>query len=110
MAGDGPDARAFERINAMVGATVIGRRTFDLGLRPWGGTPWPGVPGFVVTHRTREDLVGDNGGTFVFAGRTRRGNRYPPALSRPARRWVSSATTRCHAGDASEIRETTSLR
>lgn len=65
---DGPDARAFERINAMVGATVIGRRTFDLGLRPWGGTPWPGVPGFVVTHRTREDLVGDNGGTFVFDG------------------------------------------
>ncbi|WP_409495708.1 dihydrofolate reductase family protein [Amycolatopsis sp. cmx-11-12] len=66
MAGEGPDAHAFERINAMVGATVIGRRTFDLGLRPWGGTPWPGVPGFVVTHRTREDLVGDNGGTFVF--------------------------------------------
>jgi dihydrofolate reductase len=49
-------------------ATVIGRRTFDLGVGPWGGTPWPGVPSFVVTHRTREDLLGDNGGTFAFDG------------------------------------------
>ncbi|RSN58553.1 deaminase [Amycolatopsis sp. WAC 04182] len=68
MAGEGPDARVFEEVNAMAGATVIGRRTFDLGLRPWGGTPWPGVPSFVVTHRTREDLLGDNGGTFAFDG------------------------------------------
>jgi hypothetical protein len=35
---------------------------------PWGGTPWPGVPAFVVTHRTREDLPGGNGGTFAFDG------------------------------------------
>ncbi|WP_037319093.1 dihydrofolate reductase family protein [Amycolatopsis orientalis] len=68
MAGDGADARAFEEVNAIVGATVIGRRTFDLGLGPWGGTPWPGVPGFVVTRRTRGDLLGDNGGTFAFDG------------------------------------------
>ncbi len=47
---------------------MIGRRTFDLGVGPWGGTPWPGVPSFVVTHRTREDLLGDNGGTFAFDG------------------------------------------
>jgi hypothetical protein len=40
----------------------------DLGVGPWGGTPWPGVPSFVVTHRTREDLLGDNGGTFAFDG------------------------------------------
>ena len=25
-------------------------------------------PSFVVTHRTREDLLGDNGGTFAFDG------------------------------------------
>jgi hypothetical protein len=30
-----------------------------LGVGPWGGTPWPGVPSFVVTHRIREDLLGD---------------------------------------------------
>jgi dihydrofolate reductase len=57
-----------QEIDASVGATVIGRRTFDLGLVPWGGTPWPGVPSFVVTHRIRADLLGDNGGRFAFDG------------------------------------------
>jgi SAM-dependent methyltransferase len=60
----------FRTVDAVVGAAVIGRRTFDLGVGPWGGTPWPGVPGFVVTHRTREDLLGDNGRPG--AGRARR--------------------------------------
>jgi dihydrofolate reductase len=72
MAGKGPDGGVDidvrREVDATVGAVVIGRRTFDLGLRPWGGTPWPGVPSFVVTHRTREDLLGDNGGTFAFDG------------------------------------------
>ena len=70
MAGDGPggdiDAGVSREVNATVGAAVIGRRTFDLGLGPWGGTPWPGVPGFVVTHQARQDLPGNNGGTFAF--------------------------------------------
>jgi dihydrofolate reductase len=72
VAGDGPngevDTAARQELDAMVGATIIGRHTFDLGLAPWGGTPWPGVPSFVVTHRTRDDLLGDNGGTFAFDG------------------------------------------
>jgi dihydrofolate reductase len=55
-------------LDATTGAAIIGRRTFDLGVGPRGGTPWPGVPSFVVTHRTREDLLGDNGGTFAFDG------------------------------------------
>lgn len=71
-AGQGPngevDLGVAREFDGTVGATVIGRRTFDLGLRPWGGTPFPGVPAFVVTHRTREDLLGDNGGTFAFDG------------------------------------------
>jgi dihydrofolate reductase len=71
-AGKGPDGRVdigvVRQLNATVGATLIGRRTFDLGLGPWGGTPWPGVPSFVVTHRIREDLLGDNGGMFAFDG------------------------------------------
>jgi dihydrofolate reductase len=68
----GPDAeidlgvrREFDA-TATVGATVIGRRTFDLGVGPWGGTPWPGMPSFVVTHRTQPDLLGKNGGLFAF--------------------------------------------
>ncbi|SNT47748.1 Dihydrofolate reductase [Asanoa hainanensis] len=60
------DATARDAINDNVGATLMGRHTFDLGLVNWGGTPWPGVPSFVVTHRTREDLTGDNGGVFAF--------------------------------------------
>jgi dihydrofolate reductase len=71
-AGKGPDGEidlgVRRESDGMVGAALIGRRTFDLGLGPWGGTPWPGVPSFVVTHRTREDLFGDNGGTFAFDG------------------------------------------
>jgi dihydrofolate reductase len=55
-------------VDATVVAAVIGRRTFDLGVGPWGGTPWPGVPSFVVTHRARQDLLGNNGGTFAFDG------------------------------------------
>jgi dihydrofolate reductase len=72
MAGNGPDGGVDigvrREVDAAVGAAVIGRRTFDLGVGPWGGTPWPGVASFVVTHRTREDLLGDNGGTFAFDG------------------------------------------
>lgn len=65
---DGGVDSDFKTTNAVVGAALIGRRTFDLGLKNWGGTPWPGVPAFVVTHRTRENLLGDNGGTFSFDG------------------------------------------
>jgi dihydrofolate reductase len=57
MAGNGPDGQidvgVHREVDATVGATVIGRRTFDLGVGPWGGTPWPGIPSFVVTHRAR---------------------------------------------------------
>ena len=72
MAGKGPDGEIDvglrREVDATVGAAVIGRRTFDLGVGPWGGTPWPGVPSFVVTHRARQDLLGNNGGTFAFDG------------------------------------------
>jgi dihydrofolate reductase len=72
MAGQGPDGEidlgVRRKVDATVGAAIIGRRTFDLGVGPWGGTPWPGIPSFVVTHRTRQDLRGDNGGTFAFDG------------------------------------------
>jgi dihydrofolate reductase len=70
MEGAGPDgavdAAVFAKVNDTVGAIVIGRRTFDLGLKNWGGTPWPNTPSFVITHRAREDLSGDNGGNFAF--------------------------------------------
>jgi dihydrofolate reductase len=64
---DGIDV-GFSPVKAVLGAALVGRRTFDLGVGRWGGTPWPGVPTFVVTHRTREGLHGENGGTFAFDG------------------------------------------
>jgi dihydrofolate reductase len=46
------------------GAVVLGKRTFDLGLEPWGGTPFP-APCFVLTHEDRDALVTPTG-TFTF--------------------------------------------
>ena len=59
------DARMVQELFAAAqGAVVLGKRTFDLGLEPWGGTPFP-APCFVLTHEAREDLVTANG-TFAF--------------------------------------------
>ena len=38
---------------AKVGAVVLGKRTYDVGLQHWGDTPYP-VPSFVVTHAVRD--------------------------------------------------------
>lgn len=58
------DDRVREELMARVGAVVVGRRTFDLGLPNWGDVPFP-VPCFVLTHRSREDLAMTSG-TFRF--------------------------------------------
>ncbi len=58
------DTRVVRELFAATGAVVLGKRTFDLGLEPWGGTPFP-VPCFVLTHEARDDLVTASG-TFAF--------------------------------------------
>ena len=58
------DAREVRELFAATGAVVLGKRTFDLGLESWGGTPFP-VPCFVRTHEARDDLVTATG-TFAF--------------------------------------------
>lgn len=59
------DARMVQELFAAArGAVVLGKRTFDLGLAPWGGTPFP-APCFVVTHEARDDLETATG-TFAF--------------------------------------------
>jgi len=65
----GPDddlmAEAFERS----GATVMGRRMFDHGLRPWGDEPPFHEQVFVLTHEAAEPLVkADTTFTFVTDG------------------------------------------
>ncbi len=49
------DRQMAEDINDRIGAVVLGRRTFDLGLRHWNDTPFP-APSFVVTHERRDPL------------------------------------------------------
>ncbi len=49
-----------------VGALVMGRRTLDLGLGPWGDNPPYHAPVFVVTHRAHEPIERLGGTTFTF--------------------------------------------
>jgi dihydrofolate reductase len=61
-----PDASAAiaQELFATTGAVLMGRRMFELGIGPWGDTPFP-VPCFVLTHHARDDLVMTSG-TFSF--------------------------------------------
>lgn len=53
---------------ATVGAVVLGRRTFDLGLPHWEDTPFP-APSFVLTHEERPPLAMKSAAfTFVTDG------------------------------------------
>jgi dihydrofolate reductase len=63
-AEDEAEARMVRDLFAETGAVVLGKRTFDLGHEPWGGTPFP-VPCFVLTHEVREDLETATG-AFAF--------------------------------------------
>lgn len=58
------DARMVRELFAATGAIVLGKRTFELGLEPWGGTPFP-APCFVLTHEVRDDLPTTTG-VFAF--------------------------------------------
>ena len=58
------DAKVARETSAPIGAVVVGRRTFDVGLGPWGDVPYP-VPCFVLTHESRDDLTMASG-TFTF--------------------------------------------
>ena len=51
------------------GAVVMGRRTFDVGERPWGEDGAFQLPCFVITHRAAPTLVkGKTSFTFVTDG------------------------------------------
>jgi dihydrofolate reductase len=53
---------------AKVGAVVLGKRTYDVGLQHWGDTPYP-VPSFVVTHEKLNRLEMESAAfTFVNDG------------------------------------------
>jgi dihydrofolate reductase len=58
------DSGMARELFAMVGAVVLGKRTFDVGLQHWDDTPYP-VPSFVLTHAKREPQAMKSA-TFTF--------------------------------------------
>ena len=64
----GVDPEMAKEMLGVAGAVILGRRTFDVGLKPWDDTPFP-VPCFVLTHERREPLAMKSGAfTFVADG------------------------------------------
>jgi dihydrofolate reductase len=65
-ASDEIDRNAAARMFETTGAFVLGRRTFDVGVGPWGDDEvFAGRPCFVVTSRTHEPVV-RGGSRFEF--------------------------------------------
>ena len=58
------NAELMRESSAAIGAVVLGKRTFDIGVGLWGDTPFP-VPTFVLTHHEHADRV-EKSGTFAF--------------------------------------------
>lgn len=61
---DPRDAAVSAEVSASVGAVVLGRRTFDIGVDIWGDVPFP-APCFVLTHRPHAERAMTSG-TFTF--------------------------------------------
>jgi dihydrofolate reductase len=55
-----------ERLFKPIGAIVMGRRIFDLGVGPWGDNPVYHAPVFVLSHRPKEKVVKQGGTTYTF--------------------------------------------
>jgi len=65
---DEADRQAVQELRTSVGAVILGRRTFELGLQHWGDTPFP-VPSFVLTHDGRPPMPMQSASfTFVADG------------------------------------------
>jgi dihydrofolate reductase len=61
------EAEAFEVESfANVGALVMGRRVFDVGVGPWGDNPTFHAPCFVVSHRSAARLKREGGTSYTF--------------------------------------------
>jgi dihydrofolate reductase len=55
-----------ELFGSGTGAVVVGRRTFDLGEKPWGDNPPFHRPVFVVTNRPKATVTKQGGTTYTF--------------------------------------------
>lgn len=48
------------------GAYIMGRRTFDLGLEPWGENPPFHTPCYVLSEDSRETITKQGGTSYIF--------------------------------------------
>ena len=55
-----------ERLFKPIGAVVMSRRIFDLGVGPWGDNPVYHAPVFVLSYRPKEKVVKQGGTTYSF--------------------------------------------
>jgi dihydrofolate reductase len=63
---EGVRAAVLEDLFGSTGAVVVGRRTFDLGEKPWGDNPPFHRPVFVATHRPKAMVTKQGGTTYTF--------------------------------------------
>jgi dihydrofolate reductase len=62
----GHRGEVLEDLFGSTGAVVVGRRTFDLGEKPWGDNPPFHRPVFVVSHRPKPMVTKQGGTTYTF--------------------------------------------
>lgn len=62
----GHRGEALEDLFGSTGAVVVGRRTFDLGEKPWGDDPVFHRPVFVVTQRVKAVVTKQGGTSYTF--------------------------------------------
>ena len=55
-----------ELVFKTIGALVMGRRMFDLGVDAWGDNPVFHAPVFVLSHNPKEKVVKQGGTTYTF--------------------------------------------
>jgi len=55
-----------ERIFKRIGALIMGRRMFNLGVEPWGDNPVFHAPVFVLSHKPEDQVVKQGGTTYTF--------------------------------------------
>src|SRR5688572_19475819 len=58
------DIESAREVRDSVGAVVLGKRTFDVGIGQWRDTPFA-APCFVLTHAAGNELA-QKSGSFVF--------------------------------------------
>jgi dihydrofolate reductase len=60
------DAEILDELYARTGAILMGRRTFDVGVEPWGDPPPFRMPVFVITHEMQDPIPKQGGTTYTF--------------------------------------------